>query len=226
MPDSTVGDAIADVARFMGMVNGENMTPYSDDAAVMFLKRAHALIKDESEWDEMMLWRTRTLDGIAGKITELITDTKDWKQVRRVYHESMQTPLARLTSYINPLTSTLMFGYRGLDPGSDASGSGGRYLIQFYPLTLTGQVLFQLDRAIDWTSRDTILPIDYDWHVYLAAHIWANQDGTNPVQIDNLSRLVKTRKDQIMSRENARPSSSQPNQLIPNDWWEADAPYA
>lgn len=226
MTDSTVGDAIADVARFMGMVDGQNMTPYSDDACVMFLKRAHNLIKDESNWDEMILWRMRTLDGVTGKVTELITDTRDWKQVRRVYHESMQTPLARLTGYINPLTSTLMFGYRGLDPASDATGVGGRYLIQFYPLTLTGQVLFQLTRSIDWTDRDTILPIDYDWHVYLAAHIWANQDGTNPVQIDNLARLVKTRRDQMMAHENARPSSTQPNQLIPNDWWEADAPYA
>lgn len=226
MADSTVGDAIADVARFMGMVNGQNMTPYSDDACIMFLKRAHNLIKSASEWDEMVLWRERTLDGVTGKITELITDTNDWKQVIRVYHESMQTPLPRLTTYINPLTSTLMWGYRGLDPSSDATGLGGRYLLQFYPLTLTGRVLFQIQRVIDWTSRDTILPIDYDWHVYLAAHMWASQDGTNPVQIQNLADLLRTRKDQIMSNENSRPSSTQPNQLTPNDWWENDAPYS
>lgn len=226
MADSTIGDAVADIARFMGMVNGQNMTPYSDDAAVMFLKRAHSLIKDESEWDEMIVWRSRTLDGTTGKITELITDTTDWKEIVRVYHESMRTPLVKLTSQINPITSTLMWGYRGLDPASDASGSAGRYLVQFYPETMTGRVMFQIARSIDWTNRETILPIDYDWHVYLAAHMWACQDGTNPVQIDNLSKLLKTRKDQIMSKENSRPTSMQPNQLIPNDWWEADAPYA
>lgn len=228
MANRTIGDAIADTARFMSMVNGQNMTPYSDDAAIMFLKNAHVLIKDESEWDEMILWRTRTLDGVTGKITELITDTQDWKEITRVYHESMRTPLAKLTSYVNPLTSTLMFGYRGLDPASDAQGleGTGRYLVQFYPETLTGRVMFQIQRSIAWTERDAVLPIDYYWHVYLAAHMWACQDGTNPVQIQNLAQLLKTRKDQVMSKENSRPLSSQPNQLIPNDWWEADAPYA
>jgi len=226
MADSTVGDAIADVARFMGMVNGQNMTPYSDDACIMFLKRAHSLIKDESEWAEMILWYTRTLDGTTGKITELIPGLTDWKEIVRVYHESMQTPLGVLSSYINPLTSTLMFGYRGLDPASDNTTDAGRYLVQFYPLTLTGRVLFQVARSIDWTSRESVLPIDYDWHVYLAAHMWACQDGTNPVQIANLENLLRTRKDQVMSKENSRPSLMQPNQLIPNDWWEADAPYS
>ncbi len=109
MADSTVGDAIGDIARFMGMVNGQGMTPYSDDAAVMFLKRAHNLIKDESEFDEMTLWRTRTLDGTLGLITELITDTQDWKDIIRVYHESQTTPMAKLSSYVNPLTSSLLF---------------------------------------------------------------------------------------------------------------------
>jgi hypothetical protein len=226
MADSTVGDAITDIARFMGMVNGQNMTPYSDDACIMYLKRAHNLIRKSAEWDEMIVWRLRTLDGTTGKITELITDVTDWKQIVRVYHESMQTPLAKLTSYVNPLTSSLMFGYRGLDPASDNMASAGKYLVQFYPETLTGRVLFQVRRSIDWTDRDTVLPIDYDWHVYLAAHMWACQDGTNPVQIQSLAQLLNTCKDQIMSDENSRPTLWQPNQLIPNDWWEADAPYA
>lgn len=226
MADSTVGDAIRDVARFMGMVNGQNMTPYSDDACIMFLKRAHNMIKESSENDEMVLWRIRTLDGTTGKITELITDTADWKDIFRVYHESMQTPMGKLSSYANPLTSTLLFGYRGLDPASDAGGNGGKYLVQFYPATLQGRVLFHIHRSIDWTDRETILPIDYDWHVYAAAHMWACQDGTNPVQIDNLAKLVKERQAQIMAKENSRPVIGQPNQLMPNDWWEADAPYA
>ncbi len=226
MADSTVGDAVADVARFMGMVNGQGMTPYSDDACIMYLKRAHRLIADESEWDEMVLWRVRTLDGVSGKVTELIEDTRDWKDIKRIYHESMQTAMAKLSSFVNPLTSTLMFGYRGIDPASDVSGAGGRYLVQFYPETLQGRVLFQIKRSIDWTSRETVLPIDYDWHVYQAAHIWACQDGTNPVQIQNLAQLLEARRGQVMERENSRPVQAQPNQLMPNDWWEADAPYA
>ena len=221
MADSTVGDAIADVARFMGMVNGQNMTPYSDDACIMFLKRAHSLIKDESEWDEMVVWKDRTLDGTTGKVTELITDTNDWKDIIRVYHEASMTPIPKATSYNNPLTTTTLYGYRGLDPASDNT-STGRYLIQFYPASLTGRVLLQIRRKIDWTDRETVIPIDYDWHVYLAAHMWASQDGTNPVQIQNLSELLQTRKGQVMAKENSRGLYSQPNQYIPLEWWESD----
>lgn len=226
MTDRTLGDAITEVARFMGMVNGQNMTPYSDDACIMYLKKAHNLIKGSAEWDEMVLWRECTLDGTTGKITELITDTQDWKDVIRVYHESMQTPMAKLSSYINPLTSTLLFGYRGLDPASDNTASDGKYLVQFYPATLTGRVLFQIRRLVDWTERDTVIPINFDWHVYLAAHMWACQDGTNPIQIQNLASLIQTSKDQVMDSENSRPVNSQPNQIYPNDWWENDAPYS
>lgn len=226
MADSTIGDAITEVARLMGMVNGKDMTPYSDDAVIMYLKKAHNLIKDMSEWDEMILWRTRTLDGTTGKITELITDTKDWKEIVRIYHEAQTTPLAKLSSYVNPLTSSLLYGYRGLDPASDNTVGDGRYLVQFYPETLTGRVLFQLARSIDFTDRDAILPIDHDLHVYLAAHIWASQDGTNPMQIESLADLLDTRKDQIMTKENSRSLNSNPNQIIPNDWWEDGAQYS
>lgn len=226
MANRTIDDAIVDVARFMSLVSAPGMTPYSDDAAVMFLRYAHEHIRDVSDWDEMTLWRTRTLDGVTGLITVLIDDTQDWKDIDRIYHESMQTPMAKLSTYANPLTSTLLFGYRGLDPASDNTIGDGRYLVQFYPATLQGQVLFQLARTIDFTDRDTVLPIDYSWHVFKAAHMWACQDGTNPVQIDNLAKLLHERENVVMSKENSRPVNAQPNQLMPNDWWEADAPYS
>ena len=31
---------------------------------------------------------------------------------------------------------------------------------------------------------------------------------------------------QVLARENARPTLLQPDQVIPNDWFEVDAPYA
>src|SRR5687768_7285100 len=126
MASITLGDAITQVARNMGLTNQPQLTPYSNDAVIAYLEQAHDMIVGEREWSEMVVWRERTLDGTLGLITELITDTKDWKRIRRIYHESMQTPLAVISTYTNPLepTASLVFGYRGMPPEEDNEGEG------------------------------------------------------------------------------------------------------
>lgn len=225
MPQSTLREAITQVARNVSLVDGQSMTPYSDDAIVAKLIAAHELIKAEHEWSEMVAWYTRTLDGAQGLVTVLLP-VVDWKNIRRVYHEAYRTPLPLLTSYINPTTSTLMQGYRGLTPEEDNTTDAGRYLVKFYPATLTGTVFFEINRTVDFTDDTTILPIDWWLHVYYASWMYANDDGTNPGQIEMYMQLAQKRMRQVTAMENSRPSFQQPNQLIPNDWWESDAPYS
>ena len=228
MPQSTLRDAITQVTRNVSVLNGVQMTPYSEATIAGYIVAAHEHIIKEHEWAEMNVWRQRTLDGVTGKVTELITDTLDWKDIRRIYHEAYQVPLGLLSSYVNPLTSTLLLGYRGLPPEEDNSTSSGRYLVAFYPATLTGQVMFNIDRQIDFTvDPDTlVLPIDWWLHVYFASWMFATDDGTNPAQIDKYMKMSEKRMRQICARESSRGSYTQPNQMIPNDWWESDAPYS
>lgn len=228
MPQRTLRDAITQVHTNMSLTDGQSMTPYSEDTITSYIISAHELIKAEHEWSEMVVWRARVLDGVQGLVTQLITDTQDWKQIRRVYHEAYQTPLPLLSSYINPQTSTLLNGYRGIPPEEDNTNGAGRYLVKFYPATLTGQVLFEIDREVDFTADadQLVLPIDWWLHVYGASWQYAVDDGTNPAQIDKYSSLFQKRMRQVTAREASRHSFAQPNQLIPNDWWESDAPYS
>lgn len=226
MPYETVGEAIAEIARRCNFTNAPDMTPYSDDLAMSFLQSAHEDLIDEHEWDEVIYWQQRTLNGTTGLVTQLITGCKDWKKIKRIYHESQQTPLALLSSYTNPLTSTLLYGYRSVDPALEQTGDNGRYLVQFYPLTLTGQVLFQIERTYDFTNRDTVLPIDWWYHVYMACWQWATSDMGNVAQATMYAGLMKRRMSQIMDKESSRPSQQQPNQMVPNEWFEQDAPYS
>ena len=226
MPQRTVRDAITQVARNVSLVNGVNMTPYSDDTVLGYLIAAHEHINAEHEWAEMMVWRTRTLDGVAGLITVLITDTDNWKDVVRIYHELYQTPMPVLTSYINPIyQSALLQGYRGIPPEEDNVGTG-KYLVKFYPAELTGNVLFQLRRQVDFEDDTTIIPIDWWMHVYFASWMYAVDDGTNPAQIDKYLKLADKRMKQITALENSRPSPSTPGSILPSQWWEDDAPYS
>lgn len=225
MPYRTLGEAVEQVARHMSLVNGENMTPYSPELLVSYLNAAHRFIVDENEWSEMVLWYNRTLDGVTGKITQTIP-CLDWKKIRRVYHESFITPLPLLSSYANPIASTLLLGYRGLPPEDDVQTGNDRYLVQFFPLSLQGRCLFQVERTVDWTNLDTVLPIDWWLHVYHASWQYAADDGTNPAQMSKYEALFNSRMKQITAKENSRPVLLQPNQVIPNEWFEEDAPYA
>lgn len=227
MPQETVGEAIAEIARRCNFTNAEGLTPYSDDLAMSFLISAHADLIDEHEWDEVIDWYTRELDGVNGLVTQLITaGTSDWKKIKRIYHESQQTPMSVLSSYTNPLTSTLLFGYRSIDPASEQTGSNGRYLVRFYPATLTGRLLFQIKRTYDFTNRETVLPIDWWYHVYFACWQWATSDMGNVAQATMYANMMKRRMSQIMDAENSRPTQTQPNQMVPNEWFEQDAPYS
>lgn len=226
MPFRTLGEAVKQVAAHMSLVNGNGMTPYSPELIVSYLHRAHTHIVDDGDWSEMELWYTRTLDGSTGKITQTIPGITDWKNIKRIYHESFMTPLPVLSTYVNPLASTLMLGYRGLPPEEDIQTGTNRYLVMFYPITLVGQVLFNIEREIDWTNMETVLPIDWWAHVDYASWAYAMDDGTNPAQASKFETSFNLRMNQVRARENARPVLLQPNQVIPNEWFEIDAPYA
>lgn len=226
MPFSTLGEAVDQVARHMSLVNGNGMTPYSPELIISYLNRAHEHIVDEGDWSEMILWFNRTLDGTTGKITQTIPGITDWKKIKRVYHESLKTPMPLLSNYVNPLSSTLLLGYRGLPPEEDIQVGSDRYLIMFYPNTLQGRVLFQIERSIDWTNMATVLPIDWWAHVDMASWLYASDDGTNPAQISKYETSFNLRMKQIRAKEGSRPVLLQPDQVIPNEWFEQDAPYS
>lgn len=224
---STVRDAITETARAVGLTNAQGMTPYSDELVLSYLAGTHVLIRDATEWSELSETFIRTLDGSTGRITQTITGVTDWKRIRRIYQEGFQTPLPMLTTYLNPLESSLLLGYTPIPRQDDLQPPAtGRYLVQFQPLTSTSRVLLQVDREVDWSDEDQVLPIDFWLHVWGAAMMWGAADAANESQLAQNTRLFDARMKQVKARENSRPSFSNPNQLQPNDWWEQGAPYA
>jgi hypothetical protein len=224
---STVRDAITETARAVGLTNASGMTPYSDELVTAYLASTHVLIRDEIEWGELTQTFIRSLDGVTGRITQTIAGVSDWKRIRRIYQEGFQTPLPMLTTYLNPLESSLLLGYSAIPPQDDLQPPAvGRYLVQFQPLTSTSRVLLQVDREVDWSDDTQILPIDFWLHVWGAAMMWGAADAANQAQLEQNTRLFSSRMKQVKARENSRPSFSNPNQLQPNDWWEQGAPYA
>lgn len=225
MVHETVGDAIVEVARNMSLVNGQGMTPYSDDFIASLLAQAHSLIVKEQTWYDCTLAYERVLNGTTGNITVGVPETelKEARKIFRVYHESSMKPLPLVSGYSNRLISTTLYGYELISPSEDPGAN--KLLLRFFPNILTGRVRFLAKKTFDFTNRDLIIPIDFWLHVYRASWRYATSDGTNSTQIDafkndynELLRLVK-------EAENARSVNLDPYLSIPDVWWESDDPY-
>ncbi len=218
---TTVADAVLQVARHMSMVEGPDVQPYSDTLLISYLEGAHQFIVDEQEWPDLYISYIRTLDGTTGKITEKIAEVTDWKRVTRVYHESSNRPLPYLSTYNNPLVWNSQYAYSGLqvllDPGAT------KYLLQFSPVTLSGQVFIEAKLDYDLSDPETVIPIDWWLHVYHASWQYALDDGTNASQAEKYKNLFNVRLAQVKSMVAARPLSLNPMETIPNTWLEFDA---
>lgn len=217
---TTVAQAIVQCARNMSMVQGDHVQPYADDQIVGYLEGAHQFIVDECEWPDLTVRLVRTLDGTTGKIAVTISDPIDWKRVQRVYHESSPRPVPYMSVYTNPLIVTYPFGYRALTAAEDTGAA--KYLIQVFPLTLTGQVQIEAIIDYDMSNPDTVIPIDWWLHVYHASWQLAADDGTNQIQIEKYKDLFNQRMDQLKRKVNSRPIALQPYQTQPQTWMEYD----
>lgn len=220
----TVADAIIEVARNVSLVNGQGMTPYSDDLIVSLLAQAHDFIINEPQiWPSAAVTFTRVLDGVTGRITQGIPTVANPSDVNRVYHESSMKPLPLVSGYANPLIATSPRGY-SLLPTVDDPGPNF-LLLQFYPVTLTGNVLIVAKETYDFTDRELVIPIDFWSHVWRASYQYAINDGTNPAQIESFGNNYNDKLRLVKAKINSRPVSMDPYAAYPDLWTESDDPY-
>lgn len=221
----TVDDAIREVAQCVSLINGSGMTPYSDDLIISLLQQANEFISKEQVWSENTLFYHRVLDGVTGLITVGIpsTEVPDPKAIMRVYHESSMNPAPKLSGYINTDIATQAFGYTLIPSAQDPGPQ--KLLIQWFPVTLTGRVIYVAKANYDFTNRDLTVPIDFWLHVYRAAWAYSVSDGTNPAMMDMYKSDYAERMSQVKEDENARPLQMDPYNAIPDNWIESDDPY-
>jgi hypothetical protein len=221
----TVQDAIREVALGVSLINGSGMTPYSDDMITSLLQQAHQFINKEQVWSDSILTYNRVLDGTTGRITVGIpsTEVSDAKKVFRAYHESSMQPAAKLSGYVNTDIATSIYGYTLISKVQDPGPQ--KLLLQWYPATLTGSVIYLAKAQYDFTDYDMEIPIDFWLHVYRALWQYAVSDGTNPAQMeayqDNYNKTLAL----VKGEENARPLQMDPYSITPDIWIESDDSY-
>lgn len=219
---TTVAEAIVKVARNMSLIEGQNMSPYSDDQIAQYLSNAHDMLTAKYVWPELVSTLTRTLDGTTGKVTVAFSAADgitDYKQIKHVYSANVQRELPLISGIINPLMQSSVIGYRPLNITEDPLK---QYLIKIQPVTWTGQIAVVANLKADFSNTDTVIPIDDLLHIWIATWMYAEDDATNPAQAEKYLRLWEDRIKDIRSNVNVGPYALNPFNGPLDQWWMLD----
>lgn len=219
---TTVAEAIVKVALNMSLINGTNMSPYSDDQIGNYLSNAHDMLTSKYVWPELISTFTKTLDGTTGKVTVAFTTADgvtDYKQIKHVYSVNVQRELPLISGIINPLQQSSVIGYR---PLSIAEDPNKQYLIKIQPVTWAGNIAIVANLKADFSDTDTVIPIDDLLHIWIATWMYAEDDATNPAQAEKYLRLWEDRVKDIRSNVNAGPYALNPFNGPLDQWFMLD----
>lgn len=219
---TTVAEAIVKVALNMSLVNGQGMSPYSEDQVAQYLSNAHDMLTAKYVWPELTSSIIKTLDGSTGKVTVAFSAADgitDYKQIKHVYSENVQRELPLISGIINPLMQSSVIGYR---PLSIAEDPNKQYLIAIQPVTWAGRIGITASLKADFSNPDTVIPIDDLLHIWIATWMWAEDDATNPGQAEKYLKLWEDRVKDIRSNVNTGPYALNPFNGPLDTWWMLD----
>lgn len=217
-----VSEAIPKVALNMSLINGTNMSPYSDDQIANYLSNAHDMLTAKYVWPELVSTFVKTLDGSTGKVTVAFNaadGVTDYKQIKHIYSENVQRELPQISGIINPLQQSSVIGYKILNIKEDPNK---QYLFSIQPVTWTGRVAIVANLKADFSNPDTVIPIDDLLHIWIASWMYAEDDATNPAQAEKYLKLWEDRIKDIRSNVNVGPYALNPFNGPLDQWWMLD----
>jgi|SRR5712664_2073458 len=219
-----VSEAITKVALNMSLINGANMSPYSDDQIQNYLSNAHDMIVAKWVWPELVSTLFRILDGTTGRATVGFTiddGITDYKQIKHVYIDSVFRELPVVSSAANPLIPSTLIGYSILNIKDDPNK---QYFIKISPITTGGQLAIVANLKADFSNPNTVIPIDDLLHVWIATWMYAEDDATNPGQAEKYLNLWQDRVKDVRSNVNVGPYALNPFNGPNQTWWEYGYP--
>jgi len=194
---------ISDVIIELSQVSGTAVQTYSEDRIARLLQQTFNLCFDKLWWPDYMEWKSYTLDGSTGLVTDTITDVTRYTDYRVFYPGTDHKPLRELPKNMNP------YALSGTYPRYVSASATANKLFQVWPTLSTGTIRAHARiRPTDFAATD-VVKLDKDLLVYGAAMSYATSDGGNPPEAQLLLQKFQNRLKEV------RASISQPVEL---DW--------
>jgi len=180
---------IQDVIRELSQFPGSGAQLYAEENILGKLKSVYNSVCGEAWWPGIMRWSSHDLDGTSGKVTLATifpTTLHDFSDVRAIYVDTSQKPLARLPSDFNP------FGLNGTTPlfveqlhVDDDIASTGKYLFQVWPKQAVGtlRVRARHRNPNAFVDGEVVVPLDRYVLALGTCMLYAATDGNNPGEV-------------------------------------------
>lgn len=194
-----VSDIVADVITELSQVAGVSTQVYASPRIQQHLQDATILMMDEMWWPELMQFYQVVPDGVTGRITtDLVSALKNHKvsryqDIEGVFPIALNKPLMTLPPRFNPFT---LSGTNSVYITPDATYPLRPFSV--WPTTAADQLAVHA-RAypiIPMSTTDTVY-LDRLLLTYLAAYMFAEDDGTNPGQIAKFKAMFEKRLEQV-----------------------------
>jgi hypothetical protein len=215
----TVEQIIVMAQHELSQVAGTGVQTYAEDPLANLIQQGFDFVYKEAWWSHLMRYEQRTLDGTVGIITTDLIHIKDYNDIHTIYVGNTDRKVTVMPSDVNPfrITGTQPRFMSALDAEPSVSS---KRLVQFWPKTATGSVVIYGRMAVDEFIGTTIVPFDAHCIALYASWAYAENDGTNPGQIDKLWNLFDARLKQLKKQNSDKPIALDPSMSghIPMEW--------
>jgi hypothetical protein len=185
----TTTQLIREVVLELAQFPGSGAQLYAEDTILSKLRSSYNSVCGELWWPGLMRWSNHDLDGLTGRVTagtKIAASVHDFADVRAIYVDTSQKPLARMPTNFNP------FGLTGTRPlfveqlhVEDDEPTGPKYMFQVWPQTALGTLRVRArhrnpDVFLDGNVR---VPLDRYCLTFAACMLYAATDGNNPAEV-------------------------------------------
>lgn len=215
-------DIISDVIIELSQVPGTSTQVYATPRIAQLLQDACIMMIDEYWWPDLrQYFYNVATDGITGRLSANLVCTltnhkiSRYQDIEAVFPSTNNKPLRALPPRFNPAT---------------LSGTSATYMIPdattalrpfaVFPITST-ETLTVIARAypiIPMSTTDTVY-LDRLMLTYLAAYMYAEDDGTNPGSIAKFKGLFEKRLTQVKAQWNEQPLPLDPRFAVTEYEW-------
>lgn len=196
-----VSDIVNDVITELSQVPGVSTQVYATPRIQQHLQDATILMMDEAWWPQLrQFFYNVTPDGVTGRLTADLTVSGlnnhtiyRFQDIEKVFPSTQNKTLRRLPTNRNPAT---LSGLVSVYITPDATSLHRPFAVFPVTATETMTVIARAYPTIPMSSTDTVY-LDRLLMTYLAAYMYAEDDGTNPGAIAKFKGLFEKRLMQV-----------------------------
>ena len=218
MVDKTLQELIAETQKLLYQQAGLGVQVYSQDNIAQKLVHGFNFLftNDEYKWKRFNVYVEKTLDGITGRPTTVVTEITSFEDLFSVFRGDTDHKLTKFSTERNP------FNVSGTTPMQYMADD--TYLIRVVPFTSTGDIVLfgrQRPATYPFILTDTV-PFDYIALTYFAAWSYCADDAANAAQADKFQGLFEERIKQLFKSQNNEPIALNADRVdIPTRWHDA-----